>query len=137
MKRWFRIIKQRARHRRDPGQVQQVMQQRRATNQIRLPCWRIFNADPEPESRLQATVPIDEGRHRYWVFSVKRTSGLGALLFHLRYLLWDSWALDRLFVGEDKWAIERLKPGPEGFYANDVAVIMWRQLAGRAAKQRI
>jgi phenylpropionate dioxygenase-like ring-hydroxylating dioxygenase large terminal subunit len=136
MKRWFRRPAQtRRRLEGDPRRIQQAMQQRRATNQIRLPCWRIV--DLHPIAYVQGTVPIDEGRTRFWAFSVKRTSGLGALLFRLRYLLWSSWVMDRLFVGQDKWAIERLKPGPEKFHANDVAVIKWRQLAGRAAKQRI
>jgi phenylpropionate dioxygenase-like ring-hydroxylating dioxygenase large terminal subunit len=134
MKRWFKV-KQTRRFQTDPRRIEQAMQQRRATDQIRLPCWRIV--DLRPIARLQATVPIEARRHRYWVFTVKHTSGLGALLFQLQYLIWNSWALDRFFVGQDKWAIERLEPGPENFYANDVAVIMWRQLAGRAAKQRI
>ena len=104
-------------------------------SEVRLPCWRLSNFGRS--CFVMATVPIDELQSRIFVFSFRKASGVQALSFKTKYYLWYCWASVRLFIGQDKYVLERLKPGPEKLYSHDVGVIKWRQLAGRAAKRRI
>jgi nitrite reductase/ring-hydroxylating ferredoxin subunit len=99
-------------------------------NEVRLPCWRII--DIHPVAFLEATVPIDAHSTRMFSFTFRDLTGIRALLFKLHYYLYLQWFHDRLFLGEDRWAMERLTPGPERFYGNDVGVLAWRKLSRKA-----
>jgi hypothetical protein len=98
--------------------------------ELRLPCWRILNT--RAGAFLEGMVPVDAHSTRRFSFTFRDLRGPSALLFKLYYYLYLQWCRDRLFMGEDRWALERLKPGPERIYSNDVGVLAWRELSKRA-----
>jgi phenylpropionate dioxygenase-like ring-hydroxylating dioxygenase large terminal subunit len=103
-------------------------------SEVRLPCWRLNNLG---YWYVLATVPVDERQSRHFVFTFRNVSGMRVIWFKIGYYLWRRWVNDGQFIGQDKWVLERLKAVPEKLYKHDAGVIQWRQLAARAARQRI
>jgi len=60
-------------------------------------------------------VPVDERHHRYFQFSVSRTSGLRAWKFRLAYWVWWRWLGPVLFNGQDASIVRLMDP----FYAEE------------------
>ncbi len=108
----------------------------RFANATRLPCWRV--ADLGGMLFMAAAVPVDGERTAHWAFLFKRASGFAALRFRLYHHMWLSWAMCRLFIGEDRRILERMEKEPKDqyLYLNDVGIIAWRKLVLRAQAER-
>lgn len=102
-------------------------------SQLRLPAIvRVGFADM---AFVRWAVPIDETHVRAFMVSARRASGLAALVWRVRYTLWNSWVFMRLFLWQDRevflrqdyWAPERLS-------GTDVGLIKWRRLVSSRAR---
>lgn len=73
-------------------------------------------------------VPTEEGSHRYLQFVVKHTTGLGVLLFRLRYWLLLRWVFHVQFNDQDTSMVESMQTPPEQLFGPDHSLIAWRSL---------
>jgi hypothetical protein len=77
---------------------------------------------------FQIFVPVDADHQLTVQVAVRRTSGLGALMFRLRlrtYLYWFHRIL--LQRREDGFIVEAMNCPPERLFRPDIAVVEWRQ----------
>ena len=96
------------------------------TASIRLPC--CLRIHYGKWIHFEWYVPSVPGRHHYLQFAVKPASGLGALLFRLRYATYLSWAFHKLFNDQDAHVVEAMRTPPEQLYRPDNSLIGWRKL---------
>lgn len=73
-------------------------------------------------------VPVDAHHHRYLQIAAKRTSGLDAWLFKLRYWTYLRWIFHGLFNDQDAIMVEKMRVPPERLYRPDVSIIAWRKM---------
>jgi hypothetical protein len=87
---------------------------------------------------IRYMVPIDETHCRAFLFSTRRVSGLGAMLYRIYYHLWASWSLLKLFIGQDTVVFAAQDyDAPEQLSAPDNGIIKWRRIiANHAASER-
>lgn len=111
-KRWWQVVK------------------RRVGVSIALP--GVLRVDYGKWGHFQWHVPTVVGEHRYLQFAVSHASGLGALLFRLRYWLVLRWALHVQFNGQDVQMIRLMRTPPEQLYRPDHSLIAWRRLCEKA-----
>ena len=86
---------------------------------------------------IRYMVPIDENSCRAFLFSTRRASGLSALLYKIKYHLWTSWSLLKLFIGQDTVVFGAQDyDAPEQLAATDSGIVKWRRiLADHAAAE--
>ena len=83
---------------------------------------------------IRYMVPIDEKNCRAFLFSTRRVSGLGALLYRAYYHLWASWSLLKLFIGQDTVVFAAQDyDAPEQLSAPDSGIIKWRRILANFA----
>jgi phenylpropionate dioxygenase-like ring-hydroxylating dioxygenase large terminal subunit len=80
-------------------------------------------------------LPTDDGEHRYVQFVVKHTSGIGALLFRLRYWLLLRWVFHVQFNDQDASMVELMQTPPEQLFGPDHSLIAWRALCEDALQK--
>jgi phenylpropionate dioxygenase-like ring-hydroxylating dioxygenase large terminal subunit len=80
-------------------------------------------------------VADDQGHHRYLQFAVKRTSGLSAALFKLRYWTYLRWCFHVEFNNQDAQVVELMRTPPELLYRPDTAIVGWRKLCEKPRAQ--
>ena len=73
-------------------------------------------------------VPTVAGQHRYLQFVVENATGIGALLFRLRYWLFLRWLFHVQFNDQDAAMVELMQTPPEQLFGPDHALIAWRAL---------
>jgi phenylpropionate dioxygenase-like ring-hydroxylating dioxygenase large terminal subunit len=81
-------------------------------------------------------VPTEDGAHRYLQFVVKHTTGLGVLLFRLRYWLLLRWVFHVQFNDQDMSMVESMQTPPEQLFGPDHSLIAWRSLCESELQQR-
>lgn len=80
--------------------------------------------------------PIDEETTILYNFNLFRRRGsIIALLNSLKWVFWSSWAHDWLFSDQDKFVVERIRPGPELLSKTDVGLAAWRWFMSRNARR--
>lgn len=86
---------------------------------------------------IRYMVPIDENSCRAFLFSTRKAKGLDALIYRIRYRVWTSWSLLRLFIGQDTVVFAAQDyTAPEQLAATDDGVVKWRRLlAAHAAEE--
>jgi phenylpropionate dioxygenase-like ring-hydroxylating dioxygenase large terminal subunit len=77
-------------------------------------------------------IPTKAGEHRYVQFVVKHDTGLGSLLFRLRYWLLLRWVFHVNFNDQDARMVELMKTPPEQLYRPDHSLIAWRRMVEEA-----
>jgi len=77
-------------------------------------------------------VPTTVGHHRYIQVVLKHTSGLSALMFHLRYWLYIRWLFHVEFNNQDARVVEMMETPPERLYRPDLTIIGWRRMGENA-----
>jgi phenylpropionate dioxygenase-like ring-hydroxylating dioxygenase large terminal subunit len=74
-------------------------------------------------------VPTQDGNHRYLQFVVKENvTGIGAILFRLRYWLFLRWVFHVQFNDQDNAMVELMQTPPEQLFGPDHSLIAWRAL---------
>jgi phenylpropionate dioxygenase-like ring-hydroxylating dioxygenase large terminal subunit len=73
-------------------------------------------------------VPSQDGNHRYLQAVVKNVTGIGALLFRLRYWLFLRWVFHVQFNDQDNAMVEMMQTPPEQLFGPDHSLISWRTL---------
>jgi nitrite reductase/ring-hydroxylating ferredoxin subunit len=99
---------------------------------IRLP--GVLRIDFGEWTHFEWYVPTDPGHHRYLQFAVKKTSGLDAGIFRLRYWTYLRWLFHGRFNDQDARVIEMMQTPPEQLYRPDNAIIAWRKLCEKARR---
>ena len=80
--------------------------------------------------------PVDENTTILYNFNLFRRRGsIVALLNSLKWVFWSSWAHDWLFSDQDKFVVERIRPGPELLSRTDVGLTAWRWFMSRNARR--
>ena len=78
---------------------------------------------------IRYMVPVDENHVRGFLFTVRHAPGIQAITYRLYYHLWASWALVKLFIGQDKVVFEAQDfSRPERLASSDVGIVKWRRL---------
>jgi hypothetical protein len=80
--------------------------------------------------------PVDENTTILYNLNLFRRRGsFVGLLNSLRWLVWSSWAHDWLFSDQDKYVVERIRPGAELLSRTDTGLTAWRWFMSRNARQ--
>lgn len=80
--------------------------------------------------------PIDEDTTVLYNFNLFRRRGsFAALLNSLKWVFWSSWAHDWLFSDQDKFVVEKIRPGPELPSKTDVGLTAWRWFMAKNARR--
>jgi phenylpropionate dioxygenase-like ring-hydroxylating dioxygenase large terminal subunit len=96
----------------------------------------IFFVGHEDWQDFQMFVPVDENHHMTWQISMKQTSGIGKLLWSLRY-----WTYIRhlhhvvLNRWEDGLMVENMNCPPERLFRPDAAIVAWRRWCEEKARR--
>jgi hypothetical protein len=103
-------------------------------NEMRLPGWRKVDLSDIffPITYLEWAVAIAPRRTRQFLWTVTRASGIKGFLFYLYYNLGFKWLINKYFIQQDRWAVERVDTTSEKLRGNDIVAIRWRKLAARA-----
>ena len=97
---------------------------------IRLPCTlRIHFGE---WVHFEWYVPTTPGNHRYIQVAMKRTTGLDALLFRIRYWTYLRWFFHGEFNDQDARVVEMMDTPPEELFRPDTSIIGWRKLCEQA-----
>jgi phenylpropionate dioxygenase-like ring-hydroxylating dioxygenase large terminal subunit len=65
----------------------------------------------------------------------RRRGSLVALMNSLKWVFWSSWAHDWLFSDQDKFVIERIRPGAEMLSRTDIGLTAWRWFTSTNARR--
>jgi phenylpropionate dioxygenase-like ring-hydroxylating dioxygenase large terminal subunit len=80
--------------------------------------------------------PIDEHTTVLYNFNLFRRRGsIVAFLNSLKWVFWSSWAHDWIFSDQDKFVVERIRPGPELLSKTDVGLTAWRWFMSKNARR--
>ena len=80
--------------------------------------------------------PVDENTTILYNLNLFRRRGsFAALLNSLKWVFWSSWAHDWLFSDQDKYVVERIRPGTELLSRTDTGLTAWRWFMSRNARQ--
>jgi hypothetical protein len=75
----------------------------------------------------------DKDHHRYYQYLVAPATGLGALLFRLRYWLYRRWVFHVQFNNQDARMVELMPDtAPERLFRPDASITAWRRLCEHA-----
>jgi phenylpropionate dioxygenase-like ring-hydroxylating dioxygenase large terminal subunit len=80
--------------------------------------------------------PLDANTTMLYSFNLFRRQGsLTALLNSLKWVFWSSWAHDWIFSDQDKYVVEKIRPGPELLSKTDVGLTGWRWFMAKNARR--
>jgi hypothetical protein len=80
--------------------------------------------------------PVDENTTILFNLNLFRRRGsLVALVNSLKWVFWSSWAHDWLFSDQDKYVVEKIRPGAELLSRTDIGLTAWRWFMSANARR--